>query len=116
MLVSRQMFFYYFFVMHAVVTPIMDLQSLLPSAVYPGFLRSLHQWYLDFSGDPFMSRVPLWFASFLGAEALLQMPFFVWAIKRLARGERLGVWGVVYGAHTVTTMIPILAHLIFYYS
>ena len=57
---------------------------------------------------------PLWFRSVVWGEICLQLPFFFLAVKALYDRDEAAfrVPFVIYGAHTATTMIPILGEIL----
>lgn len=55
---------------------------------------------------------PLWFASLVWCELLLQLPFFFVAAYAFAAGKSwIRAPAIMYGAHAATTLVPILAEL-----
>lgn len=113
--------FLVFFASHIPITLMIDCQALLPEALYPQTLRNLLDLYANFVQDPLMTRPTFagpWFQSFVIGELLFQLPFFITAV-RMMRCEKQ-TWPdwfrtacLIYGAHTATTLIPILAIIIF---
>ncbi|KAF8201126.1 transmembrane protein 6/97 [Mycena galopus ATCC 62051] len=102
-----------FFVTHIFLSLCVDFQALYPSALVPGSLHTLLQWYIDTSNDPFMKSMfsgndPLiWFKSFLVLELLFQFPtFFIAARGLLNDSKKIYVLILVYGASTATTAWP----------
>ena len=80
-----------FFATHIPITLLVDAQALLPAQLYPESARSLGatlpaaprhpppsplsvHWYAHEFSDPFMSRPPIWFKSFILCELLIQVP------------------------------------------
>ncbi len=59
----------------------------------------------------------VWFKAVVAAEMVLQVPFFFWAVSQLANAtpraytERFRTACLLYGSHTATTLIPILASI-----
>ncbi|KAI8071304.1 hypothetical protein BC940DRAFT_234890 [Gongronella butleri] len=107
--------FYVFFLTHIPITVLFDLQALYPAAWVPQPLLSIVAWYAEATGDPFMHPLnnQYWFKSLASMEAMLQLPFFFVACNGLAKDApwiRLPM--VVYGAHVVTTLMPIMLELI----
>ena len=61
-----------------------------------------------------MATPPLWLKALICCELTFQLPFFfyaVWAL--LSKSESIRFPGLIYGAHTATTMVPVLSHFIF---
>lgn len=108
-----------FFASHIVFTIIIDAQALLPPSIYPQALKDLLSWYSSTLNDPLMSnpRNILWFQSLICCECIFQVPYFFAALKMLLSNQTSGYpdWfrsaSIAYGAHTATTMAPILATL-----
>ena len=95
---------------HIPATLMMDSQALLPPAVVPGFMRQLLDFHVRTNSDPLMADPPAWFKSFILFELMFQLPFFFIGFKAFyERRNWIRMPGVVYGAHTATTLIPILA-------
>jgi hypothetical protein len=104
----------FYFVTHIPITLFIDLQGLLPKQIYePSGLANFNDWYVNSFDDHLMKDTPLWLQSFLCAEMLLQFPFFFVAVYSLwykINYARIGF--VIYGAHTSTTLLPILSEFI----
>ena len=107
-----------FLASHIPITLLVDGQALLPAALYTWGPRDALSWYLGWSRDPLMGAPPLWFRAVIAGELTLQVPFFFAALAAFfaARAGGAGsdirwlrVPAIAYGAHTATTMIPILA-------
>mmetsp|Transcript_6700 Transcript_6700/g.8363 ORF Transcript_6700/g.8363 Transcript_6700/m.8363 type:complete len:171 (-) Transcript_6700:765-1277(-) len=104
-----------FFASHIPATLIIDMQAAFPG-FHPKFCQDLLEWYCDVFNDSLM-RAPheLWFRSIIFGEVFFQLPFFFYAVRALwdpAKVDGRGTFRslcTVYGAHTSTTMIPILA-------
>lgn len=103
-----------FFLTHIPATVMMDSQALLPAAVVPGFAKALLAFHVDSNHDPLMAQQPVWFKSFILFELLFQLPFFFvgfYAFYKQCNWIRIP--GIVYGTHTATTLIPILAEILY---
>ena len=130
-----------FFATHIPITLLIDAQAALPASWFPTAVRDLVDWYASPEGfnDSLMRypRAP-WFRSIVTCEVLLQVPFFflalhgLWTAKhrRCIRpaavdsaalhsfvdlfevSERLRAPALLYTAHVVTTMVPILTHFV----
>jgi hypothetical protein len=114
MLLSRT-FLVAYFVIHLVVSLCIDSQAILSPGFFPTPLKELVQWYTETFKDFLMSNPPTWFQSCIWIELLLQCPYFLYGIISLI--SRAGKQdnklfesiSIIYGASTVTTLIPILA-------
>ncbi|OCT93857.1 sigma intracellular receptor 2 [Xenopus laevis] len=107
-------FFFYFF-SHIPITLLVDLQAVLPPSLYPRELLDLMKWYTVTFKDHLMANPPAWFKSFVYCEAVLQLPFFPVAAYAFFKGgcKWIRIPAIVYSAHVATTVIPIIAHVIF---
>uniref|UniRef100_UPI00398F0481 sigma intracellular receptor 2 n=1 Tax=Pristiophorus japonicus TaxID=55135 RepID=UPI00398F0481 len=107
-------FFFYFFT-HIPITLAIDLQALLPEWLYPPALQGLLKWYAAQFKDPMIMDPPAWFNACILCEALLQMPFFPVAAYAFYKGSCSWIRtpAIVYSTHVATTVISILAHILF---
>lgn len=104
-----------YFLSHIPTTLIMDASLVLPASLYPDAIRDTQKWYVSTFKDPFMNPVtsPLWFKSFIWAELFIQVPLFLacaYGIYRSRSWVRLP--SMIYAAHVMTTMMPILTLLL----
>jgi EXPERA (EXPanded EBP superfamily) len=114
---TARVVFLCFFASHIFATVMIDGQAVLPSHLFPLALQDLLTWYSSTMKDPLMSNPQeiLWFQSLVCCELLFQLPFFFWACYMLSScttkyyPERFKCACIAYGAHTATTMVPILA-------
>jgi hypothetical protein len=116
-----------FFASHILFTILLDGQALLPSSWYPKSVRDFSHWYATTFHDPLMSRPKelLWFQSLIATELLFQLPFFVVACTTLwttppSNNTKASYYSdafrcacIAYGASTATTLVPILATVLF---
>ncbi|XP_008306740.1 sigma intracellular receptor 2 [Cynoglossus semilaevis] len=111
-----EIIFFLYFASHIPITLFIDLQALLPEHVYPQPLKDLLKWYTGEFKDPMMLDPPYWFKSFILSEALLQLPFFPVAAYAFLKGgcKWIRVPTIVYSSHVATTLLPILAHVLFH--
>lgn len=84
----------------------------------PRFLfqfRNLLQWYAEEFRDPLVQDPPEWFKSFVFCELVFQLPFFPIAAYAFFKGSCRWIRtpAIIYSAHTMTTVIPILSTLLF---
>jgi hypothetical protein len=116
---STRLSFLGFFASHIIITLIIDSQAILPLEWIPGVLQDLLAFEVATFNDPLMgnARELLWFQSLVTCELLFQVPYFVAAVY-FFRGETASVYpdwfrsaSIAYGAHTATTMAPILTTL-----
>jgi len=107
-----------FFATHVPATLLIDSQAVLPARYVPPLARQLLEWHVANTGDPLMaplvaSRSPApWFRALVLGELSLQLPFFFVAVYAFARRRNwIRLPALVYGVHTATTLLPILAEL-----
>ena len=102
-----------YFASHIPITLFIDAQALLPSSFFPTAARRLLRWHVQTNEDFLMKDPPIWFQSFIGAELILQVPFFFLALRAFATKteDRYASLFRVYGAHVATTLIPIIASI-----
>ncbi|KAM9319263.1 sigma intracellular receptor 2 [Gastrophryne carolinensis] len=107
--------FFFYFLSHIPITLMVDLQALLPAAWYPQQLLDLMKWYTVSFKDHLMMNPPPWFKSFVLCEAFLQLPFFPVAAYAFFKGNCrwIRVPAIVYSSHVATTVLSILAHLLY---
>lgn len=117
---ATRLAFLVFFASHIPITLLMNGQTVLPEAMFPDALRGMLPFYAEqFNDTLMMAPFATWFKSFVVCEVLLQVPFFIYAVKSLVHWQTTDGSGrfrtacLIYGAHAVTTLIPILAETIF---
>eukprot|EP01087_Luapelamoeba_hula_P005087 TRINITY_DN15176_c0_g1_i1.p1 TRINITY_DN15176_c0_g1~~TRINITY_DN15176_c0_g1_i1.p1 ORF type:complete len:208 (+),score=16.71 TRINITY_DN15176_c0_g1_i1:75-698(+) len=106
--------FLVYFVVHIPTTILIDAQCLLVGPHYPQPLQDVMSWYLNEWGDPFMASAtsPVWFKALVTGECLLQLPFFFVATYAFINKRNwIRIPGIMYCAHVMTTMLPILAEM-----
>ena len=104
-----------FFASHIPATFIIDSQVVF-RRFHPKALQDLLQWYTTVFNDGLM-RAPFdtWFHAIICLEVLFQLPFFFYALYGLLNPRKVDGRGLfrslcmVYGTHTSTTLIPIIA-------
>ncbi|XP_063002771.1 sigma intracellular receptor 2 [Elgaria multicarinata webbii] len=106
--------FAFYFLAHIPITLLLDLQALLPG-IYPQGLTEWLTWYIATFKDPMMADPPAWFKSFIYSEAFLQLPFFPVAAYAFWKGhcQWIRTPAIIYAVHVTTTLLPILAHIMF---
>ena len=63
--------------------------------------------------DPLFIHKPAWFRGMIWCEALLQLPFFFYAVDGLIHFRNsIRIPCIIYGAHVSTTLVPILAEVL----
>ncbi|XP_062031648.1 sigma intracellular receptor 2 [Lepus europaeus] len=104
-----------YFLTHIPITLFLDLQMVLPEELYAVEFRNLLQWYAEEFRDPLVQDPPEWFKSFVFCELVFQLPFFPIAAYAFFKGSCRWIRtpAIIYAAHTMTTVIPILSTLLF---
>ncbi|GAX26753.1 hypothetical protein FisN_2Hh297 [Fistulifera solaris] len=105
-----------FFASHIIFTICLDGQAVIPLSFFPQFLIDLGEFEVATFNDPLMgnARNLLWFQSFVVLELCFQLPFFCVAVYYLSQSDRSTYPDgfrsacIAYGAHTSTTLVPIL--------
>lgn len=103
-----------FFASHIPATLLVDMQAAFPG-YHPKIFQNALEWYVNIFNDSLM-RAPhdTWFKALVFGEIFFQLPFFFYALYGLLNPEKVDGTGrfrsicTIYGAHTTTTMIPIL--------
>ncbi|XP_042504743.1 uncharacterized protein LOC122081626 [Macadamia integrifolia] len=101
-----------FFLVIAVVAPLMDSQTCLPLHLFPDFLVDFKSWYAGEYGDYLIGEKPRFFVGLVWLELLLQWPLSIanlYAI--LARKSWFSTTCLIYGVSTSTSMVAILGEL-----
>lgn len=106
-----------FFASHIIFTICLDGQALIPLSFFPQFLVDLGKFEVAAFNDPVMgnARNLVWFQSLVALELCFQLPFFCVAVYYLSQSDRtvypdgFRAACIAYGAHTSTTLVPILA-------
>jgi len=76
-----------YFLTHIPITLLVDLQAVFGQH-YPLYLQDIITWYVATFKDHLMRDPPVWFQSFIMAELVFQLPFFLRRfIWLLSQGE-----------------------------
>lgn len=106
---AARIVFLAYFISHVPATALVDAQVVVPARFVPNFAKKALAWHIQTNNDVLMATQPRWLVALVTCEVLFQFPFFFYAIGALRRrDERARGWFVAYGAHTATTMAPIL--------
>lgn len=106
-----------FFASHIIFTVCLDAQAVLPLHWFPDILLDLTAYEVHTFNDPLMgnARNLLWLQSLIVLELCFQLPFFFVAVYYLSSSSTTQYYPegfraacIAYGAHTATTLIPIL--------
>ncbi|XP_064618496.1 sigma intracellular receptor 2-like [Lineus longissimus] len=102
-----------YFITHIPIAIFFDSQMLLPSWLYPEVARNTVLWYSKEYKDPMVVAAPVWFKSFIVCEITMQLPFFFFGAYAFVKGGCRWIRTplLIYASHVVTTMLPIMAHI-----
>ncbi|KAL1759203.1 transmembrane protein 6/97 [Schizophyllum commune] len=112
-----------YFITHIPPTLLLDLQSIYPKEHVPAFMSNLLRSYFDTLHDPLVGRAAgfygekaaeemLWLRTFMGLEAIFQLPvFFIGAYCLIKSIRSIYPILLIYGASTATTTLPCLVYL-----
>ncbi|KAF0978513.1 hypothetical protein FDP41_002333 [Naegleria fowleri] len=110
--------FFFYFLSHIPITIFIDAQPILSPylpQLYPPFLQQIlkEQWIEPYQ-DLLMAKLPVWFASFGVCEIFVQLPFFFIALYAFVAGKNwIRIPAIIYSAHVMTTLVPIMAVFLF---
>ena len=91
---------------------LIDAQVIVPKAFVPMFARNALSWHITSNHDVLMANQPSWLRGLIACELLFQLPFFFVAIKAIwERNNSIRGYLIAYGAHTATTLVPILQYI-----
>ena len=108
---TRAIFLVYL-ITHIPATMMIDSQVVLPRALVPAFARKALEWHIATNNDVLMANQPPWLRGLVACELLFQLPFFFVAVKALmGRKNWIRGYCIAYGAHTATTLVPILQYI-----
>ncbi|KAL8031352.1 hypothetical protein ABFS82_13G017700 [Erythranthe guttata] len=101
-----------FFLVIAIVAPLIDGQTCLPHHFFPSFLVELKSWYAQDYGDYLVSEKPHFFVGIVWLELVFQWPLAVACVYGIAAGKSwVSTACLMYGASTLTSMAAILSEL-----
>uniref|UniRef100_A0A2P2QX43 Uncharacterized protein MANES_12G075500 n=1 Tax=Rhizophora mucronata TaxID=61149 RepID=A0A2P2QX43_RHIMU len=102
-----------FFLLIAVVAPLMDAQTCLPRSLFPDILVDLKQWYSSEYGDYLIAEKPNFFVGLVWLELLLQWPLSLLNLYGILSAKPwVNTTSLIYGVSTFTSMVAILAELV----
>ncbi|KAI9296205.1 hypothetical protein K502DRAFT_302698, partial [Neoconidiobolus thromboides FSU 785] len=129
-LTSRPLDLLYFiyFSSHIIFSLLLDCAIIYPIEYVPTVLIEFNQFQVKLMKDPLMNIYQhqknspvyknfIWFRTFIYVELLLQVPFFFFACYRIWNDKKwsLKSSGLIYCAHVMTTVLPILTSVTFDY-
>lgn len=109
--------FLVYFITHIPITLCIDLQGLSPTIIdlkqyIPHALVEAKNQHAALFGDDLLAHPPLWFATAILLEIVLQIPYFLFAAHAFYHGKQwIRIPTVIYASHVSTTVAMILPEL-----
>jgi len=101
-----------FFVSHIPITLFLDGQGLFGD-YYPKVFKDFNEYYFSTYKDFLIENPPVWLKTLFLAEIFFQLPFFFIVTYCLIMEKNwIRIPAIVYGSHTVTTILPIWGEFI----
>ncbi|CAE5956596.1 unnamed protein product [Arabidopsis arenosa] len=102
-----------YFASMAIIAPLIDGQTSLPSGIYPAFLIDLKSKYIADFGDYLLMEKPHFLVGLVWHELLFLWPLSVANVYAILAGKSwFGTTCLLYGASLVTSMAAILGEMI----
>ncbi|GAB4825151.1 hypothetical protein Ancab_008026 [Ancistrocladus abbreviatus] len=102
-----------FFLLIAIVAPLLDGQTCLPQHYYPQILGDLKSWYSTEYGDYLSVEKPHFFVGLVWLELFLLWPLAIANLVGLASGKSwFNTTSLIFGVSMFTSMVAILTELI----
>ncbi|KZV17706.1 hypothetical protein F511_01515 [Dorcoceras hygrometricum] len=103
---------FFFFLIIAIVAPLIDAQTCLPQHLFPSFLVELKSWYATEYGDYLISEKPHFFVGIVWLQLLFQWPLAIACLYGIAAGRSwLNTTCLIYGVSVFTSMVPTLSEM-----
>lgn len=103
-----------FFLVIAIVAPLIDSQLILPLEFYPKALVDLNKWYKQEYNDYLSAEKPHFYVGLVGVQLFFQWPLAVINLYGIAAGKSwLHTTCLMYGASTFTGMVSLHPSLLF---
>ncbi|KAG8387013.1 hypothetical protein BUALT_Bualt03G0209000 [Buddleja alternifolia] len=103
-----------FFLLIAIIAPLIDGQTCLPHHLFPPFLLELKSWYAHEYGDYLVSEKPHFFVGLVWLELLFQWPLSIACLYGILAGKSwLNTTCLMSGVTSLTSMVAILSELKF---
>ncbi|XP_050206973.1 uncharacterized protein LOC126656446 isoform X1 [Mercurialis annua] len=101
-----------FFLIVAVIAPLLDGQVILPTNLYPEFLIDLKKWYIDEVDDYLVAEKPHFFVGIIWIELLFQWPLALLSLYGILTSKPwIRTTCLIFGASFFTSMGALLAEL-----
>ncbi|GMN58134.1 hypothetical protein TIFTF001_027243 [Ficus carica] len=102
-----------FFVVIAVLVPLINAQACLPASLFPEFMVELKAWYERESGDYLIAQKPHFFVGLLWHELLFQWPLVLANLYGILASKRwFNTTCLIYGVSVIAAVSAILSELI----
>lgn len=110
-LIDALLFLY--FLLFAIISPLIDAQSCLPEGYYPKALVDLNSWYSNEYGDYLVVEKPHFFVGLVWMELFFLWPLSLLNLFALISGKSwFNTTCLIYGSSVITSMVAILSELI----
>lgn len=101
-----------FFLLIAVVVPLLDAQICLPRNLYPDLLVNFKSWYAREYDDYLVVQRPHFFVGIVWLELFLQWPLSIVSLYGIATGKSwVKTVFLIFGSSTLTSMVAILSEM-----
>lgn len=110
--------YFYYFVVHAPITVLMDATFVIPRERQWAVQRALSDFHVTTNHDYLAASPPVWLQTFVWVELAYQLPLFLVAIVDYLRNKRMGyskwLWTplVVYGFNAGFTSLVCVAEIL----
>lgn len=112
-LIDSALFFYFLII--AIVAPILDAQTVLHPDFFPDFLINLKHWYSHEYGDYLVMEKPDFFVGLVWVEILFQWPLSLINLYGIvSRKVWLNTTCLIYGVSCLTSMVCIWISFYFF--
>uniref|UniRef100_A0A1J3IHM8 Transmembrane protein 97 n=2 Tax=Noccaea caerulescens TaxID=107243 RepID=A0A1J3IHM8_NOCCA len=102
-----------YFVLMAVIAPLIDGQTSLPKGIFPAFLTNLKSSYIADFGDYLLLEKPHFLVGLVWHELVFLWPLSIANVYAILAGKSwFGTTCLLYGASLVTSMAAILGEMI----
>ncbi|PHU12206.1 hypothetical protein BC332_19136 [Capsicum chinense] len=108
-LLDLLLFIYLFFI--AIVAPLIDGQTVLPSHIFPSVLVDLKNWYTQKYGHYLVSEKPHFFVGLVWLELFFAWPLCVLSLYAIAAGKSwINTTCLLYGVSILTSLVFYQSH------
>ncbi|XP_030546274.1 sigma intracellular receptor 2-like [Rhodamnia argentea] len=102
-----------FFLLIAIVAPLLDAQTCLPESLFPDILLDLHKWYGREVGDYLVVEKPLFYVGFVWLEILFLWPLSILNLYGIVAAKSwFNTTCLIYGVSVATSMAAIMSEVI----